>query len=64
MHIPDLGNCLQGQGSGRVINMPAFNQHGTQDCYFEVSRLSQDKTAWTALLKKRDLPLQTEIPVQ
>lgn len=57
MHIPDLGNCLQGPGSGRVINMPLFNQHGTLNCYFEVSGLSQDTTAWIVLLKKRDVPL-------
>lgn len=57
MGIPGLGNCLQGQGSCRGINL---NQHGTLDCYFEVSGLSQDTTA---LIKKRDLPLEIEIPV-
>lgn len=54
MDIPDLGNCLQGQGSCRGINL---NQHGTLDCYFEVSELSQ---VTAALIKKR--PLETEIP--
>lgn len=56
MDIPHLGNCLQGQGSCKGINL---NQHGTLDCYFEVSGLSQDTSA---LIKKRDLPLETEIP--
>lgn len=61
MHIPDLGNCLQGQGSGRVIIMLLFNQHRTENYYFEVSGLSE---AAAALIKKCDLPLEIEIPVQ